>query len=215
MGKDLQGNADTHLWDGLEQKESPRLYPGNQMIYRQGELADRFYYLKEGRVKIFFNSETGQERTLTLLDPGAIFGEAAFFDGLPRVSSAKTIEKSRIIPVSQDLLLERFREEPMLAFQLLRSLSKTVRMLSNQVDHMTFLQADRRLARVLTELSGGPLGRVREVFCTHEELGNMAGISRVTVSRVLGEFAKQGWIATEYRKIIVRDWQALSGFAIS
>lgn len=211
----MEHSVGQDLWQVLEKKENVRLYPANQMIYRQGELAERFYYLKEGRVKIFFNSETGQERTLTLLEQGGIFGEAAFFDGLPRVSSAKTMEKSRIIPVSQALLLECFREEPMLAFQLLQSLSKTVRMLSNQVDHMTFLQADRRVARILAELSGGAQGAARAVPCTQEELGNLAGLSRVTVSRVLREFARQGWIRTEYRKIFVCDFHALARFAAS
>jgi CRP-like cAMP-binding protein len=205
--------ADESLWEVLERRESPRLYPANQMIYRQGELAERFYYLKSGRVRLFLSSENGQEKTLTLLEQGNIFGEAAFFDGLPRVSSARTLEKSQIIPVSRELLLDCFREEPLLALQLLHLFSKTVRMLSNQVDHMTFLQADRRIAKILTELSGG-----REelpVACSHEDLASMAGVSRVTVSRALGDFAKRGWLTTQYRQIKLLNLAALSRFAVS
>lgn len=201
------------LWEVLEQKETPRLYPGNQMIYRQGEVAERFYYLKSGKVRISISSENGQEKTLTLLTPGNIFGEAAFFDGLPRVSSARTLEKSQIIPVSRELLLNCFRDEPMLAFQLLHLLSKTVRMLSNQVDHMTFLQADRRIAKILTELSGGV--RDQPIACSHEDLASMAGVSRVTVSRVLGELARKGWIRTHYRSIEIRNPEALLQYALS
>lgn len=201
------------LWDVLGQKASPRQYPENQMIYRQGELADRFYYLKSGKVRIFLSSETGQEKTLTLLEKENIFGEAAFFDGLPRMSSAKTLQKSEIIPVSQPVLLECFREEPMLAFQLLHLFSKTVRMLSNQVDHMTFLQADRRLAKILTEMADAQGSGA--VSCSHEDLGNMAGVSRVTASRVLSEFARRGWISTQYRQIQILNLAALSQFAFS
>lgn len=201
------------LWEVLGRKETPRLYPGNQMIYRQGELAERFYYLKSGRVRIFMSSENGQEKTLTLLDQGNIFGEAAFFDGLPRVSSARTLEKSQIIPINREVLLDCFREEPMLAFQLLHLFSKTVRMLSNQVDHMTFLQADRRIAKILTELSGGRGGE--SIACSHEDLASMAGVSRVTVSRVLSEFARRGWISTQYRSIQILNLEALLHFAFS
>ena len=183
------------------------------MIYRQGELAERFYYLKSGRVRIFMSSENGQEKTLTLLEQGNIFGEAAFFDGLPRVSSARTLEKSQIIPINREVLLDCFREEPMLAFQLLHLFSKTVRMLSNQVDHMTFLQADRRIAKILTELSGGRGGE--SIACSHEDLASMAGVSRVTVSRVLSEFARRGWISTQYRSIQILNLEALLHFALS
>lgn len=206
-------HAAKSLWEVLEQKETPRLYPGNQMIYRQGEVAERFYYLKSGKVRISMSSENGQEKTLTLLTPGNIFGEAAFFDGLPRVSSARTLEKSQIIPVSRELLLHCFREEPMLAFQLLHLFSKTVRMLSNQVDHMTFLQADRRIAKILTELSGGLHGQT--IACSHEDLASMAGVSRVTVSRVLGELTRNGWVRTHYRSIEIRNPEALLQYALS
>lgn len=201
------------LWEVLGRKETPRLYPGNQMIYRQGELAERFYYLKSGRVRIFMSSENGQKKTLTLLEQGNIFGEAAFFDGLPRVSSARTLEKSQIIPINREVLLDCFREEPMLAFQLLHLFSKTVRMLSNQVDHMTFLQADRRIAKILTELSGGRGGE--SIACSHEDLASMAGVSRVTVSRVVSEFARRGWISTQYRSIQILNLEALLHFALS
>lgn len=54
-------------WEALGHKETPRLHPGNQMICRQGELVERFYYLKNDMVWIFTNSENGQEKALTLL----------------------------------------------------------------------------------------------------------------------------------------------------
>lgn len=101
----------------------------------------------------------------------------------------------------------------MLAFQLLHLFSKTVRMLSNQVDHMTFLQADRRIAKILTELSGERDGE--PIACSHEDLASMAGVSRVTVSRILGELARRGWITTQYRSIRILNLEALLRFALS
>lgn len=87
----------------------------------------------------------------------------------------------------------------MLAFQLLHLLSKTIRMLSNQVDHMTSLQTNRRITRILTELSGGHDGE--PITYSHEDLVSMAGVSHVTVSRALGEFTRHGWIFTQYQSI--------------
>ena len=202
-------------WSILEKLEPPKLYPKNGMIYRQGETADHFYYLKSGRVRIFISSENGLEKTLTILEKNNIFGEAAFFDGLPRVSSSAALEESEIIPVNQFLLTRCFREEPMMAVNLLKFLARTIRMLSAQVDNMTFLAADRRVAQILTELSERSKTFPQSVDCSHEDLANLAGVSRVTVSRILTRFSKNGWVETRYRKITVLDSGALSRFALS
>lgn len=95
---------------------------------------------------MFLSSENGGEKTLTIQGPGSLLGEAAFFDGLPRVSSARALVRSEILPVRREQLTSYFREDPNLAMEMLRYLARTVRMLSDQVDNITFLQADRRIA---------------------------------------------------------------------
>lgn len=194
-------------WDVLENTHTSRNYPKNKMIYWQEEPAQEFYYLKSGRVKIFLSSETGMEKTLTILHSGNIFGEAAFFDGMPRVSSAKTLEPSSIITVTQASLVDCIRREPQLAMNLLTYLAQTIRMLSAQVDTMTFLQADQRIARLLLKLSSGGT-----VHATHEDLAALAGVSRVTVSRILNSFAQKGWADTRYREITIQKEAALKEF---
>ena len=205
--------AEPHLsqkiWEILEQGRQPNLYGKGQLVYQQGELAEQFYYLKSGRVNIFLSSENGDEKTLSILEAGNIFGEASFFDGLPRMSSAKTIVKSSIFPVNRAILMKCFREKPELAMHLLQYLAKTVRMLSTQLNHMTFLQADQRLAQILLRMSGPS----RKILCTQEDLGRMAGLSRVTVSRTLNDFVRRGWISTGYRSLFLRDIAGLSSFA--
>lgn len=195
-------------WAVLEQAIPPRVYAKNKMIYWQEAPAAEFYCLKRGRVKIFLSSDRGMEKTLTLLHPGSIFGEAAFFDGLPRVSSAKTLEESEIITVTRQSLLACIQREPQLAMDLLAYLAQTIRMLSAQVNAMTFQQADCRIAQLLLRLADGS-----EAAVTHEDLAALAGVSRVTVSRILGRFAENGWISPGYRKITVRNAGALRRFS--
>ena len=119
-------------WAALENAQFPRIYRTGELVYIQGTEADRFYYLKSGKVRIFLQSPDGAEKTLNVLEPGNIFGEASFFDGLPRVSSARTLAKSAIIPITRPILLRCFSEEPELAMGLLKYLSQTVRMLCAQ-----------------------------------------------------------------------------------
>lgn len=202
-------------WRIFETIQPYKIYGRNQMIYFQGDLAERFYYLKKGGVKIFLSSESGMEKTLAVLKPGDVFGEAAFFDGLPRVSSARTLEKSEIVSIDKPTLLEHFRQNPDLALHLLTFLARRVRMLSAQVDTMTFLQADQRLAQLL--IHSAELSREGEwiVRATHEELGSLAGASRVTVSKILNGFARRGWVATRYRSLVLLDYEAIRQFAFA
>ena len=196
-------------WDVLEKFHTPHTYLNNKMVYWQEAPANEFYYLKTGSVKIFLSSESGMEKTLTVLGSGSIFGEAAFFDGLPRVSSAKTLAKSEIITVTRQSLMDCIRQEPQLAMNLLTYLSQTIRMLSSQVDTMTFLQADQRLARLLLKLAAATGSTVH---ATHEDLAGLAGVSRVTVSRVLNIFAQNGWTESRYREIKILDETGLRKF---
>lgn len=196
-------------WNIFEKMNLPSLlYASKQVIYLQGEDAERLYYLKKGCVRIFISSEQGTEKTLSILKAGALFGEAAFFEGLPRTSCASTLEKSEIIAINRRDLLNTFEKNPDLAIDMLKYLSRTIRMLSIQVDHMTFLQADKRLAKMLISLS-----EHCKVYATHEELASLIGVSRVTVSKLLIKFVKNQWIRTQYRCIVIRNLVELQKFA--
>ena len=196
-------------WDILAEGQPARRVPRGAMLYFQDEPGDRFYYLKKGRVRIFLNSGDGAEKTLVLRESGSIFGEAAFFDGQPRMSSAKAVTDCEIVAVGRAELMAIFRREPGFAMQMLQFLAKTVRMLSAQVDTMAFLPADRRLAGALVSLCG----KDGAVHASQEELGSLAGVTRVTVSRVLRDFVERGWVGLGYRIVQVRQKDAMEAFS--
>lgn len=202
----LQPNDD--LWNILGESFTPKIYKRSQMIYRQGFQANEFYYLKKGKIKIFISSENGVEKTLTVKEDGGVFGEAAFFDGMPRVSSAKTVADSEIIVITRQRMMECIKKEPQFAMDLLTYLSQTVRMLSMQLDTMTFHHADERVAGLLLKLSAG-IGTVK---ATQDDMAALAGVSRVTVSRILSSFVKKGWIKTNYRAVKMIDKPAIKDF---
>lgn len=201
------------MWRIFETLQQLRSYAKGQIIYQQGDRADLFYYVRKGRVRIFLSSESGMEKTLTVRERGNVFGEAAFFDGQPRMSSAMALTRCEIIAVDRAALLRLFGEQPDLAMHMLQYLARTVRMLSSQLDNMTFLQADRRIAQLLLEMGAHSEATPPLVHCTHEELGELAGCSRVTVSKTLDRFARLGWLETKYRAVVIKNKAALSQFA--
>ena len=134
-------------WELFENHYPFTVFPPGQLIYLQGTAANCFYYLKSGRVKIFINSEDGSEKILTVYDAGNLFGEASFFDELPRVSSAITVTRCEIVRIDRQVLADEMSNNPEIMLTLMKDLSRTVRMLSGHVDNMAFLRADQRIAR--------------------------------------------------------------------
>lgn len=185
-----------------------RTFDKGEIIYRQGDLASNFCYLKKGRVSVFMTSADGMKKTLHTAFCGDLLGEGAFFDKKPRVSSARAVTDCEVVMIDEQKLTKLFSSQPKLAFELLEILSNRIRLLSSQLDSMTFLQADARIARILLQNENG--GKVR---LTHEEIASAAGVSRVTVSKILGRFAEKDEVLTEYGKVIIKkraELEALS-----
>ena len=171
-----------------------RSYAAGETVYREGQPAACFYCLLQGKARVFVTSGAGTEKTLTVYATPAVLGEAAFFDGSPRTTSAQTLEASRIISVSRDQMLTCFREKPDLALSMISSLSRTIHMLSRQINQMAFLPAEQRVADFLRREGE----RSRAISYTHEEIAAFVGVSRVTVSRILTRFRRQGILSTQY-----------------
>lgn len=171
----------------------------NQIIYQENDRADYFYYILSGKIRTYISSEKGTERTLNIYDEGSIFGEAAFFDGKPRMSSARTLTESYLVSIDRDEVSKCFERDSNLVFAMLEYLAGTVRMLSEHVDSQAFLTSEERIIQELLHLSDTD----NEITVTHEEIGDAVGASRVTVSRILSKLESQGLIECGYRKITI------------
>ncbi len=197
-------------WELFENHYPFTVFPPGQLIYLQGTAANCFYYLKSGRVKIFINSEDGSEKILTVYDAGNLFGEASFFDELPRVSSAITVTRCEIVRIDRQVLADEMSNNPEIMLTLMKDLSRTVRMLSGHVDNMAFLRADQRIARYLLSI---PVEGGNVVRCTQEEIAAAVSVSRVTASRVLNRFVHSGILKTGYGTIHLLDLEQLKQYA--
>ncbi len=199
----MASRAERSPWTIFEETQPIRLYAKNQTVYSQEETAVQFYYLRRGSVKIYLSSPDGAEHTLRLVQPGELFGEASFFDGAPRVSSARTLEKSEIVSVNRPALLRCIALEPELAMKLMHSLASTIRLLSAQVDAMAFLRGEERVWRLLRRLAGED----GEVSLTHEEIASLTGLTRVSASRILKKLADEGKLRREYGRVVLSGGQ--------
>ena len=197
------------IWQPLARGRTPRTYAPGQLIYLQGAEPTEFYYLLSGSARSFLTSPEGEERVLTLHRGGSLMGEASFFDGCPRVSSAVAVSECQVVAVTWEGLEQVLAQHPQLAIPMLRHLAGTVGQLSRQVNDLSFQGAEGRLAaQLLREMDDEG-----QVQVTQEELGFRIGASRVTVARILRTWSARNLLKTGYGGLQILDADALEVLA--
>lgn len=190
----------------LSQVALTRVYQAKEIIYHQEESATWCYYLKKGEVRIFVVSEDGMERTIAVYKEPRLFGEAAFLGEHLRTTTAIASKGAEVLMISKDNMLQCFQKDPDLAWSVMSSLSQTIRMLSMQINEMSFFSAKKRLLQFLVEQykQGNTV-----ISYTQEEIGTMLGVSRITVSRELREMKRQGILEVKYGTLKVKKIEEL------
>jgi len=183
-------------------------------IFFPGDPSQQVYLLKEGRVKISRVSEDGREVTLALLEPGEIFGELNILDDSPRDTLAEALDDSQICIVNKELFLSMIQKKPEFSFRLTKLIGLRLKRIESRVEDLVFRDVPARLAHLLLELSkdygkATKDGIQLQIKITHQEMANLIGSIRETVSAVLGDFKREGSIAFEGRSIVLLKPEAL------
>ncbi len=112
--------------------ELGKVFTDGEVIIRQGDVGDRMYVVQTGNVEVVLESD-GEERQLSALQAGDFFGEMALFDKVVRSASVRAVGEARVLTIDKRTLLKRISEDPLLAYNLLRSMSTRVRDLNDQI----------------------------------------------------------------------------------
>jgi CRP-like cAMP-binding protein len=102
------------------------LYRDGEEIIRQGEIGDCMYVVQTGRVEVVQSGEYGEQH-LAFLKAGDFFGEMAVFERERRSATVRSAGESRVLKVDKKTLLRRIGEDPLLAVNLLQTLSHRIR----------------------------------------------------------------------------------------
>jgi CRP-like cAMP-binding protein len=191
-----------------------RRYRRGQVIFVRGDAGDSFYIVESGRVKIALTSPDGQELVLNLLGPADCFGELALLDGEPRSADAVAQEPTQLLLLRRDDFLHLLRRRPEAAIRLLALVTRWLRRLTQFAQDEAFLDVPARLARLLLELAeahGRPAeaGIAIELRLTQADLAGMIGVTRRSVNKWLGFYARQGVIRHERGSLTVLRPDAL------
>ncbi|MGD9935157.1 MAG: Crp/Fnr family transcriptional regulator, partial [Dehalococcoidia bacterium] len=175
------------------------------IIYAPGETGEAHFVLKAGRVRLYRIAPDGRKLVLQTVGPGTAFGEMAFLGQTMTGSFAEAVDECTICIMSRVDIEQIMLEHPPVAVRLVRLMSGRLRDAEDRLEQMAFSPVSSRLARLLLELEHD---HDVEGY-SHQDLAELLGISRETVSRAMVEFKNRGWLQVDRRCIRLLDIDAL------
>lgn len=207
-----------NLFSGLNQEKmmelnklvSDKEIPHNVPIYFANDPSTSIFFLKKGRVKITKYLPNGNEKILSIINPGELFGEMAYFDEKERTDFAVTLEPSLICAISKNDLSRFVEENPSLNLSLTKILGLRLKKFSERIEDLIFKDADSRIISFIlryAERNGKKVGDQIFIkpFLKHQNIGELTACSRQTVNYVLTDLRAKNIIDFDRNKLIINN----------
>lgn len=112
-----------------------KTYNDGEVITRQGDVGDCMYVIQQGQVQVLVE-KGGVETPLRIASEGEFMGEMAIFDREERSATLRAVGEARVLTIDKKNFLKRVHKDPSLAFRLVRTMSKRVRDLSDEITRL-------------------------------------------------------------------------------
>jgi CRP/FNR family cyclic AMP-dependent transcriptional regulator len=202
----------------LAEKVELREIRRRQVIYLPGDPGVAVYLVNGGRVKVSKVTRDGKELTLSYRVPGEIFGETCLIDGEPREEMAEAMENALVTEIERGMYDELLRTQASLGYRMTKILAQRRREIEAKIENLVFKDVNAKLAELLLRFADeygveDARGTLVALKITHQEMANLIGSTRETVSLTLAQFKKRGLIQSEGRKVIISDREGLKALA--
>lgn len=216
--------TDIILFQGLTLKEWTRLkgylqyktFPAGTNIITAEQPGEVVYVIRKGTVKIFMDQADGSTVILAILGPGDVVGEMSMVDSAGRSANVLTLEDSTLIWMDRIAFQYCLETIPKINYNLVRILSKRVRLANEQIQALASLDVYGRVARqflAFAERYGKDTeeGVLIPIRLTQSDLAHLVGASRKRVNQVMVSFKRNKTILVDSDgRIIVCDRLALA-----
>lgn len=192
-------------------------YRKGSMIFMEGDNGEASYFIKSGKIKISKSSKDGKELILNIYGKNQVFAEVTIFNDISYPATAEVLEDAVVGVIMNSDLEKLIKMNSELGFNLIKILSKRLFNAQTKLKQLALNDTYSRTADTLIRLSKnhGILrnGHIEfELELSRQELANMIGTARETVSRVLSRFRKEGSIEITGKIIIIKDIEKLKGW---
>jgi CRP/FNR family cyclic AMP-dependent transcriptional regulator len=209
------GGLGPELLDRLSSYAIRQTVKRNAPIFMRGNPGTSLFAVCSGTVKISSPSPDGKGALFNLITEGAIFGEIALLDGLPRTADAMAITDCELMVIERRDFIPLVHERPDLGLKLIQVLCGRLRRTTEQLEDIMFLDLPGRLAKTLLRLakSARPAPRGRRIALTQRQLSEIIGISRESTNKQLRIWQQQKWILLERGGIVILAPDKLAAIA--
>ncbi len=195
----------------IEKLVSVRDYPKGSMVILEEEFGDIVFIVMNGTVKITRVNDEGKEVILAMLGEYEIFGEMAIIDGEARSANALAQENCKLLAISSEDFIKILKDNFSVSLSLMQELAKRLRKSDQHIEALSLSDAEHRIGVSILNLAE-EIGVIRRGKVTIENLpfqqdiANMSGTSRETVSRILKLFEDRSLITKDGHKVLIPDY---------
>jgi CRP-like cAMP-binding protein len=198
--------------DRIAQGAVTQMYKKDNMVLIEEEIGSTMFVILDGRVKISRISDEGREVILSILCDGDFFGEMAILDGQTRSANAVTLEDTRLMIFRRDDFLDILYKYPQIAVNLLKELAHRLRRSDSQIKSLSLQNALGKVAATILRIADDSgiikQGKVEiSQLPPQQDLANMAGTSRETISRVIKSLGQLGYVSKIGGKLVILDYE--------
>ena len=216
-------STESQLFEGLttSQKDNllgnaiERRHPKNTVIYAPGDESTVLYCLATGRVKIYDLTADGREIIYRFCGPGSWFGLSAIFGGEARPAFAETQAETKVYVIDVASFEGLIQDNPKFAVAVIHVLGERLRQAHAAITEFVVGDVRSRTAQLLLKFaetggrSKGGIARIENRF-THQEIANMIGATRTTVTKIFNEWKRMDIVDIADGHILIQDREALS-----
>jgi CRP-like cAMP-binding protein len=210
---DIFADLDEREMDAMAQAAPMKTYAAGALVYTPHQPIEALFILKRGRIRIFRVSTEGRALTTAIINPGTIFGEMVIVGQQMHGSFAEALDEVVVCVMTRADVQRLLLGDQRIAARISETLGRRLAEVEQRLSDAVFKSVPERIAGALTTVATQHqtigLSRPAQVRLTHEQLAALAGTSRETTTKVLGEFADQGLIRLGRGRIAVLDPQAL------
>ena len=177
------------------------------------------YLIATGSVQVYMTGIDGRETILSFLERGDFFGEMSLIDGEPRSASVRTVTDATLLVIHRESFLSLLRKSPEIAMALMSELCKRLRKANKQIGSLSTMSVSGRVAGTLLNLmqergvrihtDNGNMVTVIHNRPTQQQLADMSGTTRETVSRICSLLVRANAIAMTGKDIVIFDEDVL------
>ncbi len=212
---DLLGKLSDAQLDGLERRAQMKRFPQGSPIYLPSQPADSVMLIADGLVKICHLTSDGKVSTLAFVKVGELFGELSLFDADERGEYCEAVEPTTVIRIPRDAIQSLMTSELDIALGVTKLIGLRRQRIENRLKNLLFTSNQQRLEHLLLDLAeqfgvniegGIRLG----LKLSHQEIANLIGTTRETVTIMLGKMKADGLIGGGRQSVVLIDIERLA-----